>query len=230
MSARRDSNPLYKLIVLGDGGVGKTALTIQLCLNHFIETYDPTIEDSYRKQVVIDDQVATLEVLDTAGQEEYTALRDQWIRDGEGFILVYSITSRSSFSRIPNYVAQIQRVKDEDPFALVLVGNKSDRSSERQISFQEGEALAHELGDVPFFESSAKLNINIENAFFDCARKCRLIRNPEVATRLAPGESSKLVERENRHQSVANSEQSRKEREHQNSTAQKKKKSKCIIM
>ncbi|KAJ2237099.1 RAS2 protein [Coemansia sp. RSA 455] len=59
---------------------GGTALTIQLCLNHFVETYDPTIEDSYRKQVVIDDQPCVLEVLDTAGQEEYTALRDQWIR------------------------------------------------------------------------------------------------------------------------------------------------------
>uniref|UniRef100_A0A060TC77 ARAD1B21186p n=1 Tax=Blastobotrys adeninivorans TaxID=409370 RepID=A0A060TC77_BLAAD len=177
--SRRDSNPLYKLIVLGDGGVGKTALTIQLCLNHFVETYDPTIEDSYRKQVVIDNQPAILEVLDTAGQEEYTALRDQWIRDGEGFILVYSITSRSSFSRIKNYFSQIQRVKEDDEaYSLVLVGNKSDRSGERQVSTAEGQALARELGNVPFFESSAKLNINTENAFFACARKCRLIRDP----------------------------------------------------
>lgn len=66
-----------KLVVLGDGGVGKTALTIQLCLNHFIEAYDPTIEDSYRKHAVIDDQPVLIEILDTAGQEEYTALRDQ---------------------------------------------------------------------------------------------------------------------------------------------------------
>ncbi|CAN6637113.1 ras-like protein 1 [Trichomonascus vanleenenianus] len=177
--SRRESNPLYKLIVLGDGGVGKTALTIQLCLNHFVETYDPTIEDSYRKNVVIDDQPAILEVLDTAGQEEFTALRDQWIRDGEGFILVYSITSRSSFMRIRNYYSQIQRVKEEeDAYSLVLVGNKCDRSHERQVSTQEGEALARELGNVPFFESSAKLNINTENAFFACARKCRLIRDP----------------------------------------------------
>lgn len=54
---------LYKIVVLGDGGVGKTALTIQLCLNHFVETYDPTIEDSYRKQVVIDDQACIMEIL-----------------------------------------------------------------------------------------------------------------------------------------------------------------------
>lgn len=174
---RRESNPLYKIIVLGDGGVGKTALTIQLCLNHFVETYDPTIEDSYRKQVVIDDQPATLEVLDTAGQEEYTALRDQWVRDGEGFLLVYSITSRSSFLRIRNYYEQIERVKDRDPFALVLVGNKSDRTGERQVSQSEGEDLAKSLGPhVAFFESSAKLNINIENAFFQCARICRRLR------------------------------------------------------
>ncbi|KAF5131718.1 hypothetical protein DV495_001986 [Geotrichum candidum] len=176
--ARRDSTPLYKLTVLGDGGVGKTALTIQLCLNHFVETYDPTIEDSYRKQVVLDGQPATLEVLDTAGQEEYTALRDQWIREGECFLLVYSITSRSSFSRIRSFYNQIQRVKeDDDPFSVVIVGNKSDRDSgEREVSTQEGEALADELGGVPFFESSAKLNINIENAFFECARQCRKLR------------------------------------------------------
>ena len=69
-------------------------------MNSFVETYDPTIEDSYRKQVVLDDAPALLEVLDTAGQEEYTALRDQWIREGEGFLLVYSIASRSTFDRI----------------------------------------------------------------------------------------------------------------------------------
>ena len=61
----------YKICVLGDGGVGKTALTIQLCSNHFVEEYDPTIEDSYRKQVVIDNESCLLEILDTAGQEGF---------------------------------------------------------------------------------------------------------------------------------------------------------------
>ncbi|OBT57295.1 hypothetical protein VE04_03448 [Pseudogymnoascus sp. 24MN13] len=141
---------LYKLVVLGDGGVGKTALTIQLCLQHFVETYDPTIEDSYRKQVVIDGQSCMLEVLDTAGQEEYTALRDQWIRDGEGFVLVYSISSRSSFTRIQRFHHQIQRVKEASPpsypgsfsapsgppgpVPIMLVGNKADRVTEREVS------------------------------------------------------------------------------------------------
>ncbi|RAO71189.1 uncharacterized protein BHQ10_007201 [Talaromyces amestolkiae] len=194
---------LYKLVVLGDGGVGKTALTIQLCLNHFVETYDPTIEDSYRKQVVIDQQSCMLEVLDTAGQEEYTALRDQWIRDGEGFVLVYSITSRASFSRITKFYNQIQRVKESansgsptgasylgspltgpslgvssGPVPVMLVGNKSDKTVERAVSAQEGSALAKELG-CEFVEASAKNCINVEKAFYDVVRLLRQQRQQQ---------------------------------------------------
>lgn len=113
--------------------------------------------------------------MDTAGQEEYTTLRDQWIREGEGYVLVYSITSRSSFSRIRTFYNQILRVKEDgDPYSIVIVGNKSDRGSdEREVSTQEGEALAKELGNLPFFESSAKYNVNIEDAFLTCAKLCK---------------------------------------------------------
>jgi len=87
----------YNLVVLGDGAVGKTALTIQLCSHHFVEQFDPTIESSYRRQVEVDGTVALLDILDTAGQEEFTALRSQWIRAGEGYLIVYDITSEKSF-------------------------------------------------------------------------------------------------------------------------------------
>ncbi|KAJ1722137.1 RAS2 protein [Coemansia erecta] len=173
---------LYKLVVLGDGGVGKTALTIQLCLNHFVETYDPTIEDSYRKQVVIDDQPCVLEVLDTAGQEEYTALRDQWIRDGEGFLLVYSITSRSTFERVERFRDQIIRVKDQDNVPMMLVGNKCDKAQEREVSFQEGQAMARRLG-CDFVESSAKTCINVEKAFYTTVRMIRQLRDRRTGGR-----------------------------------------------
>ncbi|CAI6335009.1 unnamed protein product [Periconia digitata] len=200
---------LYKLVVLGDGGVGKTALTIQLCLNHFVETYDPTIEDSYRKQVQIDGQSCMLEVLDTAGQEEYIALRDQWIRDGEGFVLVYSISSRSSFARIQRFHNQIQRVKETSlsssptypgspvsaspmghfsgPAPVMLVGNKCDRVTEREVSTQEGSALAKELG-CEFVEASAKNCVNVEKAFFEVVRLLRRQRQGgrPVKTKVEP--------------------------------------------
>ncbi|MGH0167572.1 UNVERIFIED_CONTAM: hypothetical protein FKN15_052703 [Acipenser sinensis] len=93
----------YKLVVVGAGGVGKSALTIQLIQNHFVDEYDPTIEDSYRKQVVIDGETCLLDILDTAGQEEYSAMRDQYMRTGEGFLCVFAINNSKSFADIHLY-------------------------------------------------------------------------------------------------------------------------------
>jgi len=162
----------YKLVVLGDGGVGKTALTIQLCLNHFIEAYDPTIEDSYRKHAVVDDQPCLIEILDTAGQEEYTALRDQWIREGEGFLLVYSITSRATFERIERFRSQINRVKDSENVPMLLVGNKSDKSNEREVSKEEAQSMARRL-NCESIETSAKTRSNLEAAYYTVVRMIR---------------------------------------------------------
>uniref|UniRef100_A0A8D2KI69 Small monomeric GTPase n=1 Tax=Urocitellus parryii TaxID=9999 RepID=A0A8D2KI69_UROPR len=82
----------YKLVVLGSGGVGKSALTVQFVQGIFVEKYDPTVEDSYRKQVEVDAQQCMLEILDTAGTEQFTAMRDLYMKNGQGFALVYSIT------------------------------------------------------------------------------------------------------------------------------------------
>lgn len=95
-----------------------------------------TPTDSYRKQCVIDDEVALLDVLDTAGQEEYSAMREQYMRTGEGFLLVYSITDRQSFEEIMTFQQQILRVKDKDYFPMIVVGNKCDLDGERQVSTQ----------------------------------------------------------------------------------------------
>ncbi|KAF3125062.1 Ras GTPase [Orbilia oligospora] len=151
----------YKLVVVGGGGVGKSCLTIQLIQSHFVDEYDPTIEDSYRKQCVIDDEVALLDVLDTAGQEEYSAMREQYMRTGEGFLLVYSITSRTSFEEIIQFQQQILRVKDKDYFPLVVVGNKCDLETERQ-------------------ETSAKARINVDESFYELVREIRRYnKNPD---------------------------------------------------
>ena len=162
----------YKLVIVGGGGVGKSALTIQLIQNHFIDEYDPTIEDSYRKQVTIDEETCLLDILDTAGQEEYSAMRDQYMRTGQGFMLVYAITSRSSFDEISSFRDQILRVKDKDKVPVVLVGNKCDLESERQVTTNEGNDLARSFG-CPFLETSAKTRINVEDSFFNLVREIR---------------------------------------------------------
>lgn len=163
----------YKLCVLGDGGVGKTAMTIQLCANHFVEEYDPTIEDSYRKQVVIDERPCLMEVLDTAGQEEFTALRDQWIRDSEGFLVLYSITSRSSFEQLSSIMASIKRAKDSDNNVVMVVGNKCDLEHKREVAYLEGKRAADSYLAM-FREASAKTRENVEDAFYEVIRAIRL--------------------------------------------------------
>jgi len=167
----------YKLVIVGGGGVGKSALTIQLIQNHFVDEYDPTIEDSYRKQVTIDEETCLLDILDTAGQEEYSAMRDQYMRTGQGFICTYSITSRQSYDEIHEFREQILRVKDADKVPMVLCGNKCDLEDERQVTTAEAQDKAKEWG-VPFYETSALARINVEEAFFDLVREIRRESRP----------------------------------------------------
>lgn len=162
----------YKIVIVGGGGVGKSALTIQLIQNHFIDEYDPTIEDSYRKQVTIDQETCLLDILDTAGQEEYSAMRDQYMRTGQGFLCTFSVTSRSSFDEISSFREQILRVKDSDTVPIVLVGNKCDLMVDRQVTSTEGADLAKAFG-CPFFECSAKARINVEESFYQLVREIR---------------------------------------------------------
>ncbi|CAO3701481.1 unnamed protein product [Rhizopus microsporus] len=104
----------YKLVVLGSGGVGKSALTVQFVQSIFVEKYDPTIEDSYRKQVEVDGHQCMLEILDTAGTEQFTAMRDLYMKNGQGFVLVFSITSQVTLTDLDEIREQIIRVKGSD--------------------------------------------------------------------------------------------------------------------
>ncbi|KAI5278575.1 Gtpase Hras [Manis pentadactyla] len=161
----------YKLVVVGAGGVGKSALTIQLIQNHFVDEYDPTIEDSYRKQVVIDGETCLLDILDTAGQEEYSAMRDQYMRTGEGFLCVFAINNTKSFEDIHQYREQIKRVKDSDDVPMVLVGNKCDLAA-RTVESRQAQDLARSYG-IPYIETSAKTRQGVEDAFYTLVREIR---------------------------------------------------------
>mmetsp|Transcript_12836 Transcript_12836/g.17739 ORF Transcript_12836/g.17739 Transcript_12836/m.17739 type:complete len:197 (-) Transcript_12836:134-724(-) len=162
----------YKLAVLGSGAVGKSALTIRLVTDNFLDEYDPTIEDSYRKQVMIDGEMALLDILDTAGQDEFSSMQDQWMRDGKGFLLVYNITDKTSFDNVTALHNKILRTKDAAKVPVVLVGNKCDLKDERVIAEAEGRSLASQWG-CPFFETSAKEKINNEECFFALVKEIR---------------------------------------------------------
>jgi len=163
---------MHKIVVLGDGGVGKSCITIQFTQNHFVKEYDPTIENSYRKQVTIDDESIMLDILDTAGQEEYSVMRDQYINSGQGFLIVYSVTARRSFETAGELRDKILQVKEADEYPIVLCGNKCDLEEEGKVSLEEGTEKAKEW-DVRFFETSAKTRVNIEESFFELVRVMR---------------------------------------------------------
>jgi len=139
--------------------------------------YDPTIEDSYRKQVQIDEEVCVLDILDTAGQEEYAAMRDQYMNSGEGFLILYAINSRDSFDEVTTFYDQILRVKDKDRVPIVLCGNKCDLESDREVSKTEGEDLSKSFGNIPFFETSALNRINVDEGFSEIVREIKRFNN-----------------------------------------------------
>jgi len=138
----------YKIVVLGSGGVGKSALTVQFVQNIFVEKYDPTVEDSYRKQVEV-----------------------EGTQNGQGFALVYSITSQSTLQDLQEIREQILRVKDTDDVPLVLVGNKCDLEGERAVGREQGASLARSWGNTAFMETSAKSKINVNEMFCDLVRQ-----------------------------------------------------------
>jgi len=172
-SSNGEDKPLdLKIVVLGIGGVGKSALTFRFIQNKFMESYNPTIEDSYRKAFKLDSRNVVLDILDTAGQEEYMELREVYMRGGEGFIIVYSIIDQKSFKEVNEFRTRTLRVKDTGSVPMVLVGNKCDLNEKRQVTKEQGEQLAKQLG-VPFFETSAALGTNCEEIFQAIAREVK---------------------------------------------------------
>ncbi|PBC32539.1 Ras-related protein Ral-a [Apis cerana cerana] len=160
---------MHKVIMVGSGGVGKSALTLQFMYDEFVEDYEPTKADSYRKKVVLDAEEVQIDILDTAGQEDYAAIRDNYFRSGEGFLCVFSITEDDSFQATQEFREQILRVKNDENIPFLLVGNKSDLQEKRKVGLNEAQARAEQWG-VPYVETSAKTKENVDKVFFDLMR------------------------------------------------------------
>lgn len=180
-------NKPFKVIVFGESGVGKSALSIRYVCQEFSITYDPTIEDSYQTDIKIDDESVKAEVIDTAGNDVFRRMRDQYIKNGDGFLLVYSVTDRWSFHAVTAFREQILAVKGQKhkilpDIPLILVGNKCDLEEERVVSYQDAKKMAENFS-CPLFETSAKNDTCVDEVFSCLARQMKASR--AVSTRKA---------------------------------------------
>eukprot|EP01090_Pellita_catalonica_P000057 TRINITY_DN1003_c0_g1_i3.p1 TRINITY_DN1003_c0_g1~~TRINITY_DN1003_c0_g1_i3.p1 ORF type:complete len:537 (-),score=104.15 TRINITY_DN1003_c0_g1_i3:334-1944(-) len=159
-----------KVVVLGDDGVGKSALTVRFILNRFVEAYDPTIEDTFRKIVHIEGESVVLEILDTAGSS--SALTDAYIRGADAFVFVYDITNFDSYASARQFCQHVQELRGV-PFdsPAALVGNKTDRNAQRSVASYEGRDIAATFGTrCKFYEASAKTGAKCEAVFLQLAQ------------------------------------------------------------
>ncbi|THV77944.1 ras-related protein RSR1, partial [Aureobasidium pullulans] len=129
----------------------------------WIERYDPTIEDSYRKQIDVDGRQVILEILDTAGTEQFS--KELYMKSGQGFLLVFSITSTSSLKELSELREQLVNLKDDPAVPIVLVGNKSDLEEDRAVSRAQAFAVSSGWGNVPYYETSARRRQNVNEVF-----------------------------------------------------------------
>ena len=157
--------PLYKILLLGDWSVGKTCLIMRYTENTFTEIHLTTVGLDYKlKNFKFDDgKTVKVQIWDTAGQERYKTITKSYIKGANGIILVYDITKKKTFEGIKNWVKQIKESVSQR-VCVALVGNKVDKEEEREIPKEEGEKLGSEL-NYPFYESSAKEGININECF-----------------------------------------------------------------
>ncbi|EMD33305.1 hypothetical protein CERSUDRAFT_87190 [Gelatoporia subvermispora B] len=161
----------FNAVVLGAGGVGKSALTVRWGRNEFLEQYNPTIEEEYRCDAEIDHERCLLNILDTPGTEQFTGLNEGHIKFGQGFILVFSLIDESSLRALDLIRHQIYQTKGMD-VPIVIVGTKMDLAHEREVSRAAVQDLVQRWGH-PVYETSAKRNWHVSDPFEDLVRQMR---------------------------------------------------------
>lgn len=167
---------LKKLVIFGAGGVGKTALVIRLVTGHYdlSEIYDPSICDLFRKTLILNNgEVVTLDILDTAGQEEYRSMRASWVENADGFLLVYDMTKKGTLDVDAFlFIRLIRSVEDPaNPCPILLVGTKLDLVNQQQVSLDKADEFSKKMGLIGHVQTSAKTATNVEDPFFKIARK-----------------------------------------------------------
>ncbi|XP_013407225.1 ras-related protein Rab-37 isoform X2 [Lingula anatina] len=175
-----DQQMIHKTILVGDSGVGKTSLLVQFDQHKFQPgSFSATVGIGFTNKVVdVDGTKVKLQIWDTAGQERFRSITRAYYRDAQALLLLYDITSKSSFDNIRAWLSEIREYAQDD-VVIMLLGNKADSTQERRVRREDGEKLAKDHG-VAFMETSAKTGMNVELAFMAIARdlKNKQTRNP----------------------------------------------------
>mmetsp|Transcript_7881 Transcript_7881/g.12624 ORF Transcript_7881/g.12624 Transcript_7881/m.12624 type:complete len:205 (+) Transcript_7881:119-733(+) len=160
---------LLKVIILGDSGVGKTSLMNQYVNKKFSNQYKATIgADFLTKEVMVEDRLVTMQIWDTAGQERFQSLGVAFYRGADSCVLVFDVNSTKTFENLDSWRDEflIQAgPRDPENFPFVVIGNKIDLDSQRTVSAKRAIAWCQSKGNIPYFETSAKEAINVEQAF-----------------------------------------------------------------
>ncbi|XP_013409141.1 ras-related and estrogen-regulated growth inhibitor [Lingula anatina] len=192
MTTKNGKTAEAKLVVVGAPGVGKSALIVRFLTKRFIWDYDPTLECTYKHQTTIDDENVALEILDTAGLDD-PINKEGHIRWGDGFIVVYSVTDRSSFDEVSSLKQYFDEVKKARNVSCVIIGNKIDLERQRQVTTEEGERLASELA-CAFFETSAcEGGEDILEAFHEVYREVKRRKSIENRRRRSSAQQVRQV-------------------------------------
>ena len=152
------------MAVIGKGVVGKSSLTYRFLNYNIPEGHEATLEDRYKIDTKIDDKLFRIEILDTAGEDDYQQMMDTWISFGEGFLLVFAINDKTSFELIPPKRERIIKGKHGEKCPMILVGNKQDLADNREIPYDDAKQLADSWG-IDYIETSAKTDFNCKEVF-----------------------------------------------------------------
>jgi Ras-related protein Rab-1A len=189
--ARFDMNPeydyLFKLLLIGDSGVGKSCLLLRFADDSYLDSYISTIGVDFKIRTVEQDgKTIKLQIWDTAGQERFRTITSSYYRGAHGIIIVYDVTDQESFNNVKQWLNEIDRYASDNVNKL-LVGNKCDLTANKVVSYEAGKALADEMG-IPFMETSAKSATNVEQAFMAMAAsiKTRMASQPAAANARPP--------------------------------------------
>ncbi|KAF3962022.1 hypothetical protein ACB098_10G037700 [Castanea mollissima] len=163
---------LFKLLLIGDSGVGKSCLLLRFADDSYLDSYISTIGVDFKIRTVEQDgKTIKLQIWDTAGQERFRTITSSYYRGAHGIIVVYDVTDQESFNNVKQWLNEIDRYASENVNKL-LVGNKSDLTANKVVSYETAKAFADEIG-IPFMETSAKNATNVEQAFMAMAAEIK---------------------------------------------------------